>query len=197
MTRPGCRTTLKACRSNPAWSRWSPPSRVRAGATARGVGRPRRRGRRAGMARIPGGPRDRDQRSRLAPRRRLGPVPAGDLRDPGVRGLRVRSQHVQPRRSRGAHGDHRVRVLPGRAGGADHAAGRAAPRGRPDAGRDDPVGDLLRRGRPGRHLAAVHGDPHRAGRCRGPHHRSRGRCRRLGAGAAVLRRHALVPRPSC
>ena len=38
----------------------------------------------------------------------------------------------------------------------------------PTDGRDAPVGDLLRRRRPGRHLAAVRGHPHRGRRLRGP-----------------------------
>ena len=44
----------------------------------------------------------------------VGPVPADDVRDAGVPGLRLGPQHVQPRRGRGDGGLHRERVLPGR-----------------------------------------------------------------------------------
>ena len=54
------------------------------------------------MARLPRGPRDRDQRRGLDPRRGLGALPALDLRDAGLRRLRLRPQHVQPRGGRGA-----------------------------------------------------------------------------------------------
>ena len=60
------------------------------------------------------------------------PVPAQDVRDPGVRRLRLRSQHVQSRGGRGPDRLHRQRVLPGRAVRVDHARRRAAPRGGTD-----------------------------------------------------------------
>ena len=88
---------------------------------ARGAGRPRRRDRRSLVAGHAGRPRVRGRRGRLDPRRRLGALPAVDVRDPGVRRLHLGPQHVQPRRRRGAHGDDRQRVLPRRAGGVDRA----------------------------------------------------------------------------
>ena len=68
--------------------------------------------------------------------------------------------------------------------------GRAAPRGGPDRGHHHPVGDLLRRGRPGRHLAAVHGHPRAQRRPRGPQDRRDLRQGRDGPGPALLRRTA-------
>ena len=67
--------------------------------------------------------------------------------------------------------------------------GRPDPRSRTCRRRRTPVGDVLRRGRSSGDLPVARRHPHFAGRRRGAHHRSRGRYRRMGPGAAVLRRH--------
>ena len=55
----------------------------------------------------PEGPQDPDERRRLGPGCRLGPLPARDLRDAGLRRLRLRAQHVQPLGGGSADGGHR------------------------------------------------------------------------------------------
>ena len=107
-------------------------------------------------------PTTQTQRGGLDPRGRLGAVPAADVRHAGVRRLRVGPQHVQPRRRRGDDGVHRRAVLPRRPVRVDRA-GRRPRRGRARASDvDAAVGDVLRRRRPGRHLAALRGHPHPA-----------------------------------
>ena len=61
----------------------------------------RGRDRDPGLGRQPRRSQDRDERRRLDPRRRLGAVPAADVRDAVVPGLRLGPQHVQPGRRRG------------------------------------------------------------------------------------------------
>ncbi len=134
----------------------------------RGTRRPRRRGRRPDVARVPRRPRDRDQWGRLDPRRRLGALPAVDVRDSGVPGLRLRAQHVQPGRRRGDGRVHRRHLLPGRAERVHAAAERAAPRGGSHREHHPAMGDLLRRRRSGRRVAHLHGHPHHRGRLQRP-----------------------------
>ncbi len=129
------------------------PESSAAGPAARGPGRPRGRGRGQGVERQPRRPLG-DQWRGLDPRRRLGPLPAVDVRDPCVRRLRVRSQHVQPGGRRGDGGVHRRRLLPRRHLALDGRRRRAGRRGRSEPRRHPPVGYLLRCRRPGRHLAA-------------------------------------------
>ena len=132
-TRTGPRTIRRACRSCPASSRSSPRPRAPPGERHAAPG-PRRGDRHQRLARLPGGSRNGDQRRRLDPRRRLGALPAQHVRDPAVRRLPVRPQHVQPGRGRGHDRLHRRRVLPGRPVRVDDPEGRAEARGRPDGG---------------------------------------------------------------
>ena len=74
--------------------------------------------------------REPDERRRLDPRRELGAVPEGDLRHAGLPGLRLRSQHVQPRSRGGAHRVHGQPLLPGR---SPTCAELGVPRHRPRA----------------------------------------------------------------
>ena len=62
----------------------------------------------------PEDPRDAEGRSGLDPRGRLAALSAADLRHAGLRRVRLRPQHVQPRGGRGADGVHRRSLLPGR-----------------------------------------------------------------------------------
>ena len=123
----------------------------------------------------PEDPETADERRRLDPRRRLGALPAHDVRDAGVRRLSSRATaRSAARRRRCMTAFTGERVLPG----------RPRPSGRPrrvtlihEEGPtedvDPPVGDLLRRRRPGRHLAALRGHPRPGRRPRGPQDRGR------------------------
>ena len=65
------------------------------------------------------------------PRGRVGAVPARDVRDALVRGLRQRPLHVQPGRGRGAGRDDRLSLLPGGPRDVDGGQGLAQVRDRP------------------------------------------------------------------
>ena len=81
-------------------------------------------------------------------------------------------------------------LLPRRPVRADLRAGVPEARARPERARDAPGGDVLRRCRPGRHLAHLRRDPHHGRRFRRPPGRlDRGQAS-LGARAAVLRRNS-------
>ncbi len=86
----------------------------RTGRAARAPRGSSRGDRHQGVARQPGGSRDADGRRGLDPRCRLAALSAADVRHAGLRRVRLRPQHVQPRGSRGADGVHRRPVLPGR-----------------------------------------------------------------------------------
>jgi hypothetical protein len=124
----------------------------RRGPASPAPGRPPRRDRRAGLAGQPRRPGNPNQRRGLDTRRRVGPLPAADVRDPGLRRLRVGTQHLQPSGGRGHDGHDRWRVFSGRALGVDRPGRGAGHRAGPDRRRHAPVGDVLRRRRPGRHL---------------------------------------------
>ena len=139
------------------------------------------------------------QRRRLAAGRRLGALSARHLRHPAIRRLRLRPQHLQPRRGGGAGAVHRQRVLSRRPGGV-RGPGARLPGVRVRAQRDPhaAVGDLLRRLRRGRHLAPLRRHPPAHGRPAGPPHRLPDRARRVRARAHLLRRQRrkLTPAPA-
>ena len=72
---------------------------------------------------------------RLGARRQLVDLPAPDVRHPRVPRLRLRSQHLQPRRGRGDDRDHREPVLPRRPLRGDDRAGLPEARARPERSR--------------------------------------------------------------
>ncbi|MCB9690474.1 MAG: hypothetical protein H6736_01545 [Alphaproteobacteria bacterium] len=86
----------------------------RAGRAALRPALPRRRAGRVGLAGRAGRPSGRPHVLPVDPRARLDPLPAPDVRDARVPGLRVRAQHVQPRGCRGPRAVHRQPVVPGR-----------------------------------------------------------------------------------
>ena len=124
---------------------------------------------------------------RLGARRQLVDLPAPDLRHPRVPRLRLRSQHLQPRRGGSDDRDHREPVLPRRPLRGDDRAGVPEARARPERAGEAPIRDLLRRGRPGRHLPHLRRHPHHGRRFRRPSRRLDRRQAGLGARPAVLR----------
>ena len=119
---------------------------------------------------------------------------------PCVPGVHLRAQHVQPSGRRGGHGLHGQCVL-SRRDQRLHDQGRFAQvRGWPDDRHQTGMGDVLRRGRPGRPIAPVRRDPRPGGRLHRPEDRLAMRHGGLGPGAAVLRRNGRFvtgPRPKC
>ena len=82
--------------------------------------------------------------------------------------------------------------FPGGLGEWTKAKGELTVEDGPERGRRPPGGDVLRRRRPGRHLAAVRRDPHPGGRLQRPDDRLGVRQGRVGARPAVLRGHGGV-----
>ena len=110
---------------------------------------------------------------------------------PAFAGLRLGPQHVQPRGGRGHDRLHRQRVLPRRARPVtlERGVARSSSRAR-RADVTARVGDLLRRGRPGRPVAPLRRHPHPGRRLHRPDHRLG--VRRGGLAARVV---VLTPAP--
>ena len=139
----------------------------RAGRAPRGPRRPRGRDRHPRLGRRARRPEDTGQWGPVDPGRPVGALPAADVRDAGIPGVRLRSQHVQPGRGRGHDRHDRQRVLPRRHQWLHDPGRLAQERDGPDERHQARVGDLLRRRRPGRSVADPRWDPYRSRRFNG------------------------------
>ena len=137
---------------------------------------------------FPTDPEDPDERCRLDPRRRLGAVPARTFVTPAFAGYASGHSTFSRAAAEVLTAFTGSEYFPGGLTSFTTKKGDLIHRGGPDPGHHDPMGDLLRRGRPGRDLAAVHGHPHPRRRLQGSQDRIDLRQGRDGACPALFRR---------